>query len=283
MKLQRNNKYKNKIALGFSTLMLASMLTGCAKDIKLHIPEETQEVIEITEQVEAPEVVPIVTPKPTPIVTPEPTPEPTPEVTEEERELTEEEKFDLRLEQLGITNLEREINLDFLHCIVCYKDEQCTLFFVEEEWIDDYTVQFKEIFYGNLIYTVDSKAYLAALNKTYMSDDGIIFKDLNPDEEILNLMKLDDAKDIVLYYTIFGCCLNPLLMDGVISIDTIDHVMFNSIGCHEGEVIPTKQINAPLKTWINIYFNLVPEDYMPDIYKSPNNIELNNHFTDLCQ
>ena len=59
MKLQRNNKYKNKIAAGLSAIIIASAaLTGCgSNDIEITSPVETIE--------------PTSTPKPTPVPTPE--------------------------------------------------------------------------------------------------------------------------------------------------------------------------------------------------------------------
>jgi len=58
MKLQRNNKYKNKIAAGLSAIIIASVaLTGCSSnDIEITSPVETVE----------PTPMPTSTPKPTP-------------------------------------------------------------------------------------------------------------------------------------------------------------------------------------------------------------------------
>ena len=81
MKLQRNNKYKNKIAAGLSAIIIASVtLTGCSSnDIEITSPVETVEPTTVSE------------PTPTPTSTPKPTPVPTPEI-------------DGYIEELGIVN-----------------------------------------------------------------------------------------------------------------------------------------------------------------------------------
>ena len=69
MKLQKNNKYKNKIAAGLSAIIIASTaLTGCgSNDIEITSPVETVEPTTISE----PTPMPTSTPKPTPVPTPE--------------------------------------------------------------------------------------------------------------------------------------------------------------------------------------------------------------------
>ena len=81
MKLQKNNKYKNKIAAGLSAIIIASAtLTGCSSnDIEITSPVETVEPTTISE------------PTPMPTSTPKPTPVPTPEI-------------DGYIEELGIVN-----------------------------------------------------------------------------------------------------------------------------------------------------------------------------------
>ena len=81
MKLQRNHKYKNKIAAGLSAIIIASAtLTGCSSnDIEITSPVETVEPTTVSE------------PTPTPTSTPKPTPVPTPEI-------------DGYVEELGIIN-----------------------------------------------------------------------------------------------------------------------------------------------------------------------------------
>ena len=80
MKLQRNNKYKNKIAAGLSAIIIASTaLTGCSESsiIQFNVevtPEPYEEYVE-------------------PTSTPDPTPEPTPTIEED-------------IETLGIINEE---------------------------------------------------------------------------------------------------------------------------------------------------------------------------------
>ncbi len=84
MKLQKNNKYKNKIAAGLSAIIIASIaLTGCSESsiIQFNVevtPEPYEEYVEPTST-------------PSPIATPNPTPVPTPTVEED-------------IEALGIVN-----------------------------------------------------------------------------------------------------------------------------------------------------------------------------------
>ena len=74
MKLQKNNKYKNKIAAGLSAIIIASAaLTGCGESNIIDYL-----FVEVT-----PNILPTDTPSPT--STPDPTPEPTPTI-EEDRE-----------------------------------------------------------------------------------------------------------------------------------------------------------------------------------------------------
>ena len=80
MKLQRNNKYKNKIAAGLSAIIIASTaLTGCGESNIIDYL-----FVEVT-----PNILPTDTPSPT--STPDPTPEPTPTIEED-------------IETLGIIN-----------------------------------------------------------------------------------------------------------------------------------------------------------------------------------
>ena len=97
MKLQKNNKYKNKIAAGLSAIIIASAtLTGCSSnDIEITSPVETVEPTTISEP----------TPMPTP--TPKPTPVPTPEI-------------DGYIEELGIIN-EDVIISDAGRCGIIFK------------------------------------------------------------------------------------------------------------------------------------------------------------------
>ena len=82
MKLQRNNKYKNKIAAGLSAIIIASTaLTGCGESNIIDYL-----FVEVT-----PNILPTDTPSPT--STPDPTPEPTPTIEED-------------IETLGIINEE---------------------------------------------------------------------------------------------------------------------------------------------------------------------------------
>ena len=80
MKLQKNNKYKNKIAAGLSAIIIASTaLTGCGESNIIDYL-----FVEVT-----PNILPTDTPSPT--STPDPTPEPTPTIEED-------------IETLGIIN-----------------------------------------------------------------------------------------------------------------------------------------------------------------------------------
>ena len=80
MKLQKNNKYKNKIAAGLSAIIIASAaLTGCGESNIIDYL-----FVEVT-----PNILPTDTPSPT--STPDPTPEPTPTIEED-------------IETLGIVN-----------------------------------------------------------------------------------------------------------------------------------------------------------------------------------
>ena len=80
MKLQKNNKYKNKIAAGLSAIIIASTaLTGCGES---HIIDYL--FVEVT-----PNILPTDTPSPTSTL--DPTPEPTPTIEED-------------IETLGIVN-----------------------------------------------------------------------------------------------------------------------------------------------------------------------------------
>ncbi len=82
MELQRNNKYKNKIAAGLSAIIIASTaLTGCGESNIIDYL-----FVEVT-----PNILPTDTPSPT--STPDPTPEPTPTIEED-------------IETLGIINEE---------------------------------------------------------------------------------------------------------------------------------------------------------------------------------
>ena len=82
MKLQKNNKYKNKIAAGLSAIIIASTaLTGCGESNIIDYL-----FVEVT-----PNILPTDTPSPT--STPDPTPEPTPTIEED-------------IETLGIINEE---------------------------------------------------------------------------------------------------------------------------------------------------------------------------------
>ena len=97
MKLQKNNKYKNKIAAGLSAIIIASAtLTGCSSnDIEITSPVETVEPTTISE------------PTPMPTSTPKPTPVPTPEI-------------DGYVEELGIINEDVMIS-DAGRCGIIFK------------------------------------------------------------------------------------------------------------------------------------------------------------------
>ena len=65
MKLQRNNKYKNKIAAGLSAIIIASTaLTGCNESSMIRFN------VEVTPEPYEEYVEPTATPKPTPAPTP---------------------------------------------------------------------------------------------------------------------------------------------------------------------------------------------------------------------
>ena len=201
MKLQRNNKYKNKIALGLSTLMLSSLLlTGCSNEIEIpkidDIPTVTQEVV-VTQEPVATEM-PIVTE--TPVVTPEPiievTPEPTPEVTETPVELTEEERIELEIEKLGLANPKREIGGEILYYISFIKDGQIKPKPLWVEMINDGNgfVEVKDILYGEVLLKLNYSDIVSAFETSNKTVNIYLFENLKKCEIILPY--LDGAENI---------------------------------------------------------------------------------------
>ena len=112
MKLQKNNKYKNKIAAGLSAIIIASAaLTGCGGSNIIDYL-----FVEVT-----PNILPTDTPSPT--ATPKPTPAPTPTIEED-------------MESLGIVEDDFEIDYGGVYGLV-FKMPNDKIKIVETIWNHD--------------------------------------------------------------------------------------------------------------------------------------------------